>query len=42
MKEFWSYFGKNFPEKEKDLKKLKKAKDLQTYREIAASILETA
>lgn len=42
MKEFWSYFGKNFPEKEKDLKKLKKTKDLKTYREIAATILETA
>lgn len=42
MKEFWSYFGKNFPGKEKELKKIKKAKDLRTYQETAASVLETS
>ena len=42
MKEFWSYFGKNFPGKEKELKKIKKAKDLRTYQQTAASVLETS
>lgn len=38
MKEFWAYFGKNFPGKEKELKKIRKAQKLTVYREITASL----
>ena len=42
MKEFWSYFGKNFPGKEKELKKIRKAQKLTVYREITASLFADA
>lgn len=38
MKEFWAYFGKNFPGKEKELKKIRKAQKLTVYRELTASL----
>ena len=33
MKEFWELFWKEFSGKRKELKKIKKAKDLRTYQE---------
>ena len=38
MKESWAYFGKNFPGKEKELKKIRKAQKLTVYRELTASL----
>lgn len=40
MKEFWGYFGSNFPGRDKELKKLKKSQKLETYLEIVSSLFE--
>lgn len=38
MKEFWGYFKVNFPEREKELKKLKKCQKLSEFLSITASL----
>ena len=40
MKELWGFMGRSFPEQEKPIKKLVKAKNIEEYERLARRILE--
>ena len=40
MKEFWAYWQVNFPDKEKELKKIRKSNKLFEYKDLITSVLK--
>jgi hypothetical protein len=39
MLEIWDYLGASFPGNERMVRKIRKARDLRTYRQLAAEVL---